>query len=139
MATTFSIAPLVPSLSRPWSPRKPLSCLWRRLMYQSIPSAIIPPRATPGHLTPVQLHIVGHLTRIEARPIGHLTPRKNAGHRSRVKRILYSMSQVITPRGFRQNCWFASDVTAAMLVVKNKRISLPSCFDANFAKKFLLY
>ena len=23
-----------------------------------------PPRATPGHLSPVQLHIVGHLTRI---------------------------------------------------------------------------
>ena len=72
-------------------------------MYQSIPSAIIPPGATPGHFTPVQLHIVGHLTRIEARPIGHLTRRKNAGHRSRVKRILYSMPQVITPRGFRQN------------------------------------
>ena len=51
-----------------------------------------PPGATPGHLTPVQLHIVGHLTRIEARPIEHLTRRKNAGHRSRVKRILYSMS-----------------------------------------------
>ena len=62
-----------------------------------------PPGATPGHLTPVQLHTVRHLTRIEARPIGHLTRRKNAGHRSRVKRILYSMSQVITPRGFR---WF---------------------------------
>ena len=46
-----------------------------------------PPRATPGHLSPVQLHIEGHLTRIEARPIGHLTPRKNAGRRSRVKRI----------------------------------------------------
>ena len=76
-------------------------------MYQSIPSGIIPPppppRATPGHLTPVQLHIVGHLTRIEARPIGHLTRQKNAGHRTRVKRILYSMSQVITPRGFRQH------------------------------------
>ena len=73
------------------------------LMYQSIPSAIIPPRETPGHLTPVQLHIVGHLTRIEARLIGQLTGRKNAGHRSRIKRIFYSMSQVITPRGFRQN------------------------------------
>ena len=66
-----------------------------------------PPRATPGHLTPVQFHIVGHLTRIEARPIGHLTRRKNAGHRSRIKRILCSMSQVITPRGFRQHiCWY---------------------------------
>ena len=32
-----------------------------------------PPGATPGHLTPVQLHIVGHLMRIEARPIAHLT------------------------------------------------------------------
>ena len=32
------------------------------VMYQSIPSTIIPPRATPGHLTSVQLHIVGHLT-----------------------------------------------------------------------------
>ena len=64
-----------------------------RFMYQSIPSAIIPPsRATPGHLTPVQLQIVGHLTR-----------QKNAGHWSRVKRILYSMSQVITPDGFRQH------------------------------------
>ena len=53
------------------------------VMYQSIPSAIIPPpRATPGHLTPVRLHIVGHLTRIETRPIGHLTRRKNAGQRS---------------------------------------------------------
>ena len=54
-------------------------------MYHSIPSAIIPPpppRATPGHLTPVRLRIVGHLTRIETRPIGHLTGRKNAGQRS---------------------------------------------------------
>ena len=41
-----------------------------------------PPRATPGHLTPVRLHIVGHLTRIETRPIGHVTRRKNAGQRS---------------------------------------------------------
>ena len=41
-----------------------------------------PPRATPGHLTPVRLHIVEHLTRIETRPIGHLTRRKNAGQRS---------------------------------------------------------
>ena len=40
-----------------------------------------PPRATPGHLNPVRLHIVGHLTRIETRPIGHLTRRKNAGQR----------------------------------------------------------
>ena len=60
-------------------------------MYQSIPRVVIPPpRANPGHLTPVQLHIVGHLMRIEARPIGHLTGRKK-----------YSMSQVIlAPRGF---------------------------------------
>ena len=46
-----------------------------------------PPRATPGHLTPVRLHIVGHLTRIETRPIGHLTRRKNVGQRSRLKMI----------------------------------------------------
>ena len=26
--------------------------------------------------------------------------------------------------GFNVNCWFSSDVTAAMLVVKNKSISL---------------
>ena len=52
------------------------------LIIQLFPSAIIPPpRATPGHLIPIHLHIVGHLTRIEARLIGHLTRRKNAGHR----------------------------------------------------------
>ena len=73
-------------------------------MYQSIPSAIIPPpQATLRHLTLVQLHMVGHLMQIEARTIGHLTRRKNAGHRSRMNRMLYSMSQVITPRGFRQH------------------------------------
>ena len=66
-------------------------------MYQSIPSAIIPPRATPGHLTPVPLHIVGHLTRIETRPIGHLTRRKNAGQWSRLKMISTpcNMSQLL--------------------------------------------
>ena len=56
-----------------------------------------PPRATPGHLTPVRLHIVGHLTRIETRPIGHLTRRKNAGQRSRLKMICSpcNMSQLL--------------------------------------------
>ena len=56
-----------------------------------------PPRATPGHLTPVRLHIVGHLTRIETRPIGHLTRRKNAGQRSRLKIICTpcNMSQLL--------------------------------------------
>ena len=56
-----------------------------------------PPRATPGHLTPVRLHIVGHLTRIETQPIGHLTRRKNAGQRSRLKKICTpcNMSQLL--------------------------------------------
>ena len=56
-----------------------------------------PPRATPGHLTPVRLHIVGHLTRIETRPIGHLTRRQNAGQRSRLKMICTpcNMSQLL--------------------------------------------
>ena len=40
-------------------------------------------------------------------------------------------------------CWFASDVTAAMLGVKNKKRFSPLgnelYFDANFAQKFLLY
>ena len=41
-------------------------------------------------------------------------------------------------------CWFASDVTAAMLVVKNKLKHFSSLgnelyFDANLAEKFLLY
>ena len=62
------------------------------VMYQSIPSAVIPP---PRAFDPRSAPHGGALTRIEARPIGHLTRRKNAGHRSRVKWILYSMSQVI--------------------------------------------
>ena len=51
-----------------------------------------PPRATPGHLTPV-----GHLTRIETQPIGYLTRRKNAGQRSRLKIICTpcNMSQLL--------------------------------------------
>ena len=32
-----------------------------------------PPRAIPGHLTPVKLRKVGNLTQNEARPVGHLT------------------------------------------------------------------
>ena len=42
-------------------------------MYQSIPKPPIPPRAIPGHLTPVKLRTVGNLTQHEARPVGHLT------------------------------------------------------------------
>ena len=44
---------------------------------------------------------------------------------------------------FSVNCWFASDVAAAMLVVKNKSISLrweiELYFDVNLGEKFLLY
>ena len=39
-------------------------------MYQSIPKPPIPPRAMPGHLTRVKLHIVGNLTQNEAPPGG---------------------------------------------------------------------
>ena len=42
-------------------------------MYQSIPKPPIPPRATPGHLTLVNLRTVGNLTQNDARPVGHLT------------------------------------------------------------------
>ena len=43
-------------------------------MYQPIPKLPIPPpRAIPGHLTPVELHTVGNLTQSEVRPVGHLT------------------------------------------------------------------
>ena len=42
-------------------------------MYQSIPKPPIPPRATPGHLTLVNLRTVGNLAQNDARPVGHLT------------------------------------------------------------------
>ena len=37
---------------------------------------------------------------------------------------LASDDRVVTSTGYLANCWFARDVTAAMLVVKNKSISL---------------
>ena len=37
---------------------------------------------------------------------------------------LASDDRVVTATGYLANCWFARDVTAAMLVVKNKSISL---------------
>ena len=79
------------------------------------------------------------LVQLKCPHVGHLAHGKNATYASEVMAndILDSIATVI------RNCWFASDVTAAMLVVKNKSISLRwemnSILMQIFAEKFLLY